>query len=414
MGAHWYHEHNPQQKTKAGAGQFIPTPPPPTPQLTSRPIKERWITGERKNSIEKVIARKSDSGGIKKACRYPCNNCGQVFKHDGELALHTQTVCHIPSTVMGFNNFNISSAKNFSSLVGGRHPSVIRRTTAAEKNPPSGPLHIHENKNKSRPDITTYSDPESRYFDLKDPARVCILCTKLFIDKEYKKKHDKECEILSRDIQHTYSFVCCHCGTNYKTQRAMVRHTNQCSGKNASTSPLGSIVSDDQEVEISIPDTAPLEDPHIEIVAGLQHAAPEETQSTEDNSRVNTEYIMSATDEPTHAPEERDPLQPEGEIDIKEDLYDLIQEHILERVPLEEFVDGTDSEHDKVPLEEYGESTAPEEAEFKHIDFDVPDEILQSPNISFSSEDKVNISTSDLPMQGKEDIKPPFPDPPPI
>ena len=60
----------------------------------------------------------------------------------------------------------------------------------------------------------------------------------------------------------------------------MVRHTNQCSGKNASTSPLGSIVSEDQEVEISIPDTAPLEDPHIEIVAGLQHAAPEETQST--------------------------------------------------------------------------------------------------------------------------------------
>merc|ERR1711867_336124 len=117
---------------------------------------------------------------------------------------------------------------------------------------------------------------------------------------------------------------------------------------------------------------------------------------------------MSVTDESTPAPEEIDPLQTDGEIDIKENLYDLIQENILERVPLEEFGDSTDSEPEKAPLEEYGESTVSEEAEFKHIDFDVPEEILQSPNISFTSEDKVNISTSDLPIQGKEDTKPLF------
>ena len=101
----------------------------------------------------------------------------------------------------------------------------------------------------------------------------------------------------------------------------MVRHTNQCGGQNAHTSPLGNIVSDDQEVEISIPTTAPPQDPHM---AGLQYATPEETQSGEDNSRVNTESTMSIIDEPTPVLEELDPLQTNEEIDIKENLYKLI------------------------------------------------------------------------------------------
>ena len=162
----------------------------------------------------------------------------------------------------------------------------------------------------------------------------------------------------------------------------MVRHTNQCAGQNANTSPLGSIVSDDQEVEISIPTTAPPQDPHM---AGLQYATPEETQSTEGNSRVSTVAIMSATDESTHVSEELDPLQTNEEIDIKENLYDLIEESILE----------------KVPLEEYGESTDSDEADFKHLDFLVPDEILSSPDISFTTEDNVTSVTSDLPSSIK-------------
>merc|ERR1711867_366712 len=104
-------------------------------------------------------------------------------------------------------------------------------------------------------------------------------------------------------------------------------------------------------------------------MAELKYATPEETQSGEDNSRVNTESTMSISDEPALEIEEQDPLQMTEEIEVKENLYALIDKNIPE----------------KELLQEYGEITNSDGGEFKVLPFLVPDDILSSPDISFTT-----------------------------
>ena len=163
----------------------------------------------------------------------------------------------------------------------------------------------------------------------------------------------------------------------------MVRHTNQCGGQNAHTSPLGNIASDDHEVEVSLPVQDSVSDPHM---AGINYATPEKTQSGEDNSRVSTESTMSINDEPTLEIEEQDPLQLSDEIEVKENLYTLIDNTIPE----------------KEPLQEYGKTDNSDGSEFKVLPFIVSDEILSSPNISFSTKDNTKTVSADLPTTIKD------------
>ena len=112
-----------------------------------------------------------------------------------------------------------------------------------------------------------------------------------------------------------------------------MKHTNKCTGQNARTSPMGDIALDDHEVEVTLPIQDSISDPHM---AGINSTTPEKTQSGEDNSRVSTESTMSINDEPTLEIEEQDPLQLSDEIEVKENLYTLIDNTIPEKGPLQE------------------------------------------------------------------------------
>ena len=135
-------------------------PPPPTPQPSNRPVKERWVLNnstngsrtisgdkrsERAHPSEEILSRRSDSGRVFKTSGVVCQVCKWWFRSRSDLDTHMKSICTPATKTLGFNNLHQSLTSDMARLTNfpriPRHPTLLNEAGVFGHNPAHTPCH---------------------------------------------------------------------------------------------------------------------------------------------------------------------------------------------------------------------------------------------------------------------------------